>query len=256
MSPTTQIATAIGFVVILFLAVALAMLREMRGRTLTFWQWIFWWIAFYLVRFQWRCRAPRRLKLPEDGRGVVFICNHRSSIDPFFITILPDKVIHWMVAKEFVDHKIFGFFLKRCEVIPARRGGIDNAATRTAIEIAKQGGYVGMLPEGRINQTEELLLSVRPGAVLVAMKANAWIVPVYVEGAPYNNTAWSPLLMRASSSMAVGEPIDVSEYAGKERDTAAVRELTLRCVGEIAKLAGEPDFEVEIAGRKWCAPGE
>lgn len=245
---------AVGLACLACLAIGLllrTMIREMRGRRFTRWQWVFWWMSYYLVRVQWRCRGPRRIELPEDGRGVVFVCNHRSSIDPFFIEILPDKVIQWMVAMEYMAHPIFGFFLKRCDVIPTRQGGVDNAAIRMAIEIAANGGYVGMFPEGRINKTDDLMLSVRPGAILVALRANAWIVPVYIKGSPFNETPWSPLFMRARSEIHIGEPIDVAPCVGKHRDAEVVKELLVRSVKEIARLAGEPDFQPELAGRRW-----
>ena len=227
------------------------MIREMRGRTFTAWQWVFWWMAYYLVRVQWRCRDPHRIDLPTDGRGIVFVCNHRSSIDPFFIEILPDKAIRWMVAAEYMSHPIFGFFLKRCDVIPARRGGVDNAATRMAIDVAANGGYVGMFPEGRVNQTDDFMLSVRPGAILVALKANAWIVPVYIDGSPFNGTPWSPLFMRARAQVHIGEPIDVAPYVGQHRDSQVVKDLLVQSVQEIARLAGRPDFQPVLAGRRW-----
>ena len=95
------------------------------------------------------------------------------------------------------------------------------------------------------------MVSVRPGAILVALKANAWIVPVYVNGSPYNGTPWSPLFMRARSEVRVGEPIDVAPYVGRHRDSEVVKELLVRSIQEIAKLAGEDDFHPVLAGRRW-----
>ena len=49
-----------------------------------------------------------------------------------------------------------------------------------------------MLPEGRINTTDEFMLPVRPGAIVVALKAGAPIVPCYIEGAPYRGNPLEP----------------------------------------------------------------
>ncbi|MCA9175974.1 MAG: 1-acyl-sn-glycerol-3-phosphate acyltransferase [Planctomycetales bacterium] len=232
-----------------------------RRHELTLIQWFFWWIAFFLVRFRWRCQGPRQVTIPDDGRGTIIICNHRSSIDPFFLQILPRRaLIRWMVAKEYVQHPWFGFFLKRCNVIPVNRGGVDNAATREAIAHAQQGGIIGMFPEGRINTTDQLLTSVRPGAILVALRSGARILPAYIKGSPYGGSPASPLFMSTHSEVRLGEMIDLKEYESQVRDPMVVRELLLRCVGEIAKLAGHPEFVPEVAGRKWrdrnSEPGE
>jgi 1-acyl-sn-glycerol-3-phosphate acyltransferase len=94
----------------------------------------------------------------------VIVANHRSSVDPFFIQVVAPRAVHWMVAREYCEHWAFRWFLRTCEVIPVSRGGIDTAATKQAIRLARGGGLIGMLPEGRINMTEEFMLPARPGA--------------------------------------------------------------------------------------------
>ncbi|MHB8968861.1 MAG: lysophospholipid acyltransferase family protein, partial [Pirellulaceae bacterium] len=148
-------------------------------------------------------------------------------------------------------HPVFGFFLRIAEAIPVNRGGIDTASTKAAIRIVSAGGMVGMLPEGRINTTEEFMCPVRPGAVLVALKAQSPIVPCYIEGAPYRGTPWSPLLMRARASVRYGQPIDLSPYYGREKDSELIKQLLVQCVSAIAELAGRTDFVPQVAGRNW-----
>lgn len=108
-----------------------------------------------------------------------------------------------------------------------------------------------MLPEGRINKTDQLMNPVRPGAILVALKAHAPIIPCYIDGAPAGDKFWSPFLMRARTRVRYGQPIDLSPYYGQEKDAEVVRQLLIRSVRAIAELAGVPDFEPQVAGRKW-----
>ncbi|MBM4002227.1 MAG: 1-acyl-sn-glycerol-3-phosphate acyltransferase [Planctomycetes bacterium] len=206
-------------------------------------------LATLLVRFLWRAQvAP--FPFPR-GTGMVLISNHRSSVDPLFFGISMHWPGHWMVAKEYCEHPKFRWFLKLAQVIPTNRGGIDTAATKTAIRYAAQGDVVGMFPEGRINITRELMLPGRPGAILVALKAKVPILPCYVEGAPYGGTAGSPLLMPARVRVRFGPLIDLSPYFDRELDNGELGQLMLRCLKEIARLARRPDFEPQIAGRQW-----
>ncbi|QDU26022.1 1-acyl-sn-glycerol-3-phosphate acyltransferase [Anatilimnocola aggregata] len=211
---------------------------------------VFWGVCYLFARWQWRAKLPPKLPIPEET-GAVIVCNHRSSVDPFFVQTACHRKIYWMVAREYCVHPIFGLFLKLCEVIPVGRGGIDTAATKIAMRHAAKGGIVGMFPEGRINMTEQILLPCRPGAAVVAMNSRVPLLPVFIQGSPYRNAAWSPFLMRANVVVRVGPLLDISEYYGREDDPEAVQLVMLRVLKALAALAGQPDFEPQLAGRNW-----
>jgi 1-acyl-sn-glycerol-3-phosphate acyltransferase len=216
---------------------------------------LLWCGAYVLVRWQWRAKLPTSLPIPED-QGCVIVCNHRSSVDPFFLQTVCHRKIYWMVAREYVTHPLMGLFLRACEVIPVGRSGVDTAATKTALRHTAAGGIVGMFPEGRLNMTEQLLLPCRPGAVVVALKSKVPLLPVYIKGSPFKRTAWSPFFMRANVEVRVGPLIDVAEFYGREGDTEIVQQIMLRVLKEIAILAEQPDFEIKLAGRNWKPTAE
>jgi len=201
-----------------------------------------------VARLLWGARISGRLPVAAD-RGAVIVCNHCSSIDPCFIALATTRVVHWMVAKEYWRLPGLGWFFRTCEAISVDRGGMDAAATKSAIRLAARGGLIGMFPEGRINTTGRVLLPGRPGAVLIALKARVPIVPCYVQGSPYDGTFWSPLLMRAAVRLTWGRPMDLSEFYGRRHDRGVLKGLTERVLAEIALLAGEADFRPELAGR-------
>ncbi len=212
---------------------------------------MFYFFNLFATRLLWRADLPRRFPLAEN-QGAVIVCNHRSTIDPMiFYPVVRTRVVHWMVAQIFSERSPMGWFMRVVESIMVRPRSADTAALKTAIRLARQGRLVGVFPEGSVNMSDEFMLKVRPGAILIALKARVPIVPCYIEGTPYNGVAWGPLLMPARVKLVIGEPIDLSAYYGRERDANVVRELTIRCVREIAKLAGRDDFEPQIAGRGW-----
>jgi 1-acyl-sn-glycerol-3-phosphate acyltransferase len=213
-------------------------------------QCLLWAGAYLLCKFWWRARWVNRFPL-ADNQGGVIVCNHRSSVDPFFIQTATGRKIHWLVAREYCEHPAFRWFLSACEVIPVNRGGIDTAATKGAIRMAASGEIVGMLPEGRINMGQEFMLPARPGAALVALKARVPLVPCYISGAPYRRYPWSPLLMPAHVEVRFGEPILLDEYDARGQEDGIEREITRRAIKAIAELAGQPAFEPQIAGRQW-----
>jgi 1-acyl-sn-glycerol-3-phosphate acyltransferase len=241
---------AIGFLILLVTAIASASVIGFLRSPYTPAQTVLWVLATLLVRILWRAKLPGWFPV-APGDGVVVVCNHRSSVDPFFVQVCCRRPVHWMVAREYCEHFAFRWFLKTCEVIPVRRGGVDTASTKAAIRIASQGGHVGMLPEGRINRSNNFMLPVRPGAVLVALKARVPILPCYIHGSPYGGTAWSPLFMTAQARLRFGELIDLSPYYDRLDEPGLVGELMIQVVKEIARLADRNDFEPTLAGRRW-----
>ena len=55
--------------------------------------------------------------------------------------------------------------------------------------------------------------------------------------------------MPAKVHLAIGSPIDLSDYYSRADDRAAHREVTLRLLRQIAALAGRAEYEPRIAGR-------
>jgi 1-acyl-sn-glycerol-3-phosphate acyltransferase len=162
-----------------------------------------------------------------------------------------------MVAREYCETPLLGGMLRTFQVIPVGRGGVDTAATKQAIRLAQEGGLVGMFPEGRINETQDtLLLPGRPGAALVALKARVPIIPVFISGSPYDGTPLGPLKMRAHVRVKIGKPMDLSAYYGREKEAGVTQEITKRLMREIACLAGHPEFEPQLAGRRWMSEGQ
>ena len=217
-------------------------------------QTLFYVAAYLCTRLLWRAKPPAGFPF-SSGMGGVVVCNHRSSIDPFFVQVCCDRPIHWMVAREYCEHPAFRWFLRRCEVIPVNRGGIDTQATKAAIRLAARGELIGMLPEGRINMSSEFMLPVRPGAVLVALKARVPILPCYIHNAPYGGTPWSPFFIPSRVRLVFGELIDLAEYYDRQDEEGLIGQLTLRVAREIARLANR-DFQPRLAGRRWKPTAE
>jgi 1-acyl-sn-glycerol-3-phosphate acyltransferase len=205
-------------------------------------------LMYVIVRVLWRAEIVGRLPIPP-GQGAVVICNHRGPLDSFSIALTVNRLVHWMVAREYCENPAFGWFLRISGVIPVGRLGIDTAATKLAIRYAQEGQIVGLFPEGRINTTSGLLAPGRPGAALIALKARVPVVPCYIAGSPYDGTVWRCLFMPAKIRLRVGQPLDLSPYYDRDDDREVLENLTKRFLIEIAKLAGCPDFQPKLAGR-------
>ena len=205
--------------------------------------------AYVMARVLWRAELPDTRLRPHGG--AVIVCNHRGPFDPVFIQLIAGRVVHWMVAGEYVQHPMLRWFFRITQSIPVSRGGIDTAATKSAIRHAQTGALVGMFPEGRLNTTERLLLSGRPGAALVALRAEVPVVPCYLSGVPVAESILATLFQPAHAVLKIGPPIDTSPYLDHAKERDAQIELTKTLMREIARLAGQNDFQPELAPRRW-----
>ena len=204
--------------------------------------------SLVMTRVRWRAWVDGRIDLPK-GQGAVIVCNHICPVDPAFIALACDRQVHWMVAREYCQMPFVGWALRALEVIPTGRSGVDTAATKLAMRLARQGDLVGMFPEGRLNDRRRFLLPGRAGAAMVALRARVPVVPCYIEGSPWDGTDFGFFLMTAKTRLKVGRPIDISEYYGRESDREVLKMLTRRFLRAIAELAGHYDYEPELAGK-------
>ena len=234
--------TAMGSAVVLY---AVVLLRRSPFNLL---QSLLFGINYLMTRILWRARVVGKLPL-ADGEGGVIVSNHRCPADPSFVYLITSRTVHWMVAREYCEHPAGAWFFRATESIPVGRGGVDTTATKTAIRYVDRGGLVGLFPEGKLNTTDQVLLPGRRGAALIALKARAAVVPCYIDGAPFDGSILGCLFMPAKVEIRIGPRIDLSEYFDRDTDRQVLESLTRRFLTEIARLAGYPDYEPQLAGR-------
>jgi 1-acyl-sn-glycerol-3-phosphate acyltransferase len=210
----------------------------------------------------WGDLSNERLLRDRIVGGAVLIANHRASVDPFFIQLAAGDRVHWMVAGEYFKHFLFGPLLRSYQAIPTNRGGFDNASTKRAIRLASQGGLVGMFPEGRINRTDAPMLSIRPGAAMVAARAGVPLVPIWIVGAPSGNQVYSALFRAAHVKVIVGCPCNAPSNLVRDEgildegksnklsrtETCEWITSTIRQAMSLARIESE---SVEVAGKDW-----
>ena len=118
--------------------------------------------------------------IPKQG-PFILCSNHRSVLDPFFMAVAVPRTISFMAKSElFEDHGRFArWLLYVFGAFPVRRDKGDAESVRTAVNILKDGGVVGIFPQGRC-VFDDSPFQPKAGAVLVAAKAQAPILPACI----------------------------------------------------------------------------
>ncbi len=119
--------------------------------------------------------------IPSKG-SIVIASNHIHLYDQCAVILSTKRGIHYMAKKEYFDNKFTKWFFKGSGCISVDRKGDASDAVETAVNVLKDGGAIGIFPEGTRNKTEDLLLPFKFGAVSMADKTDSYIVPVGVSG--------------------------------------------------------------------------
>ena len=133
-----------------------------------------------LLKILYRPQAIGTENIPIDG-PVIFVGNHRHAFDPIVVMTHTRRIVHYM-AKESLFKGFHGFLFKSIGLIKVYRTRNNPMAIVEAEEVLKNGGAVGIFPEGTRNTTQKELLKFRHGAVAIAKQANSKIIPFAIKG--------------------------------------------------------------------------
>ena len=119
--------------------------------------------------------------IPVDG-PILLVGNHVHIMDQCAPILSTKRVVNYMAKKEYFDNKKVAWFFKAAGCISVDRSKRDDAAVASALEVLKNGGAVGLLPEGTRNKTDLFLQPFKFGAVSMAKKTGAYLVPFGITG--------------------------------------------------------------------------
>ena len=135
-----------------------------------------------IYKFYYNPKIYNKEVLKEVEGPMVVVGNHKHVMDQNNVIISTRKVITYMAKKEYWDSKKTRWFFNMTGCIPVNRSIKDEEASKKALAVLNGGGNIGLFPEGTRNKTKEKLLPFKFGAVSMAKKTGATIVPFAVVG--------------------------------------------------------------------------
>lgn len=172
-------------------------------------------IYMILLKILFRPKAYGKENIPNEG-ALIFAGNHRHAFDPVVVMSNTKRQVHYM-AKEELFKGIHGLIFKNIGLIKVNRNQSNPGAVLSAEQILKNGGTIGIFPEGTRNRTENEILKFRTGAVRIAKNTNTKILPFAIRG-KYK-------LFRKGIEIEFGKPIDVSNMEVEEANSYLEQEV-------------------------------
>lgn len=213
------------------------------------------WVLAGLVLPVWSLMARYRFtpesKLPQTGPFII-APNHYSEIDPIAVGAAVwhlGRLPRFMTKASLFKVPVFGSLLRATGQIPVERGGAQrpgdgkvNPIGAAAELIANDSGVI-VYPEGTLTRDPDLWpMRGKTGAIRLALESGIPVIPVAHWGTQQLMPRYAKRIHpfpRKTIHVSVGEPLDLSKYAGRHVDQRVVSEATRDLMNAITALLAE-----------------
>lgn len=164
-------------------------------------------LSRWIIRRRYDVRVLHPERFPRRG-PVVVAANHVGVIDGPLMAIFAPRPVHALTKIEMFDGRL-GAFLRQTGQIPLDRYRADPRAVRTSLRVLRDGGAVGVFPEGTRGGGEIEVF--QRGAAYLSLVTGAPVVPLTFIGSREPGGGTNSLPPRKSRiDMVVGQPVPVS----------------------------------------------
>jgi 1-acyl-sn-glycerol-3-phosphate acyltransferase len=178
-----------------------------------------------------RFRVAGAEHLPRD-RPAVYFSNHQSNLDPPILFAALHPRMHILYKQEMDRIPILTRAFRMGGFIPIDRRNKEAAmrSIEAGARSIRDGSSFLIFPEGTRSRTEDLL-PFKKGGFIMAILAQAPIVPIAVQGGRSAMRKGSWIIQPVTMSIRVGQPVETAGLRREDRDP-----LIARIRGEIETL--------------------
>jgi 1-acyl-sn-glycerol-3-phosphate acyltransferase len=191
--------------------------------------------------------------IPDDGPAIL-ASNHVGYLDFCFVALAPPRPrrqVRFMARHDIFEKPVVGWAMRTMGQIPVDVHGDPASSLQIAEQRLRDGEIVGIHPESTISPSF-VPRTGRTGAVRLAQRSGAPIVPVAIWGSQRLLTKWRPERFTRHVAVMVryGEP-----FTPGSDPVEATRELMERIGELLAKSqAAYPQRPSEEPGADWWVP--
>ena len=172
-------------------------------------------------------------RLPAD-EGFIVVPNHYTEIDPVVVGHLlynQNVMPHFLAKDGLFKTRFLGAALRGAHQIPVERAGAGAGTSLVkAKEVLGDGGAVVVYPEGTLTRDPDLWpMKGRTGAARLALATGVKVIPVVHWGAQEVFPRYAKgfkIFPRKKVRVVVGDPVNLSAFAGRAGDKATLEAMT------------------------------
>lgn len=191
-------------------------------------------LLFLFARWQVRGRQ----NIPLQG-PLLAVANHLHLADPPVVAVSLPRKSMFMAKEELFRSRFSRYFVSSFGAFPVYRGRLDRRILRQAERVLTDGLVLIMFPEGTRSKNAQLQPAL-PGAVLIAIRSSAPILPIGISGTErIKGVAW--WLRRPRITVNIGSPFNLPPSTGKLTKTEMAK-LTNLIMTRISELL-PPEYQ-------------
>lgn len=179
-----------------------------------------------------------------QGRGIrgpaIIISNHLSVYDyAAYLFVFPWRTLRFQMAEVLFEQRPLGTFLRMLGGIRLDRNSHDFGFMIESEDVLRQGGVVGIFPEGRLHKEDEdrsVPLEFKPGAAYLALATGVPVIPVVTNGSYFS---------KKRARVLIGKPIAAAALADDAKsdreNIRAVNDAMREKIIELEKMLNESE---------------
>ncbi|WP_371131049.1 1-acyl-sn-glycerol-3-phosphate acyltransferase [Arthrobacter sp. SDTb3-6] len=182
--------------------------------------------------------------LPVDGPAVL-ASNHLSFSDSIFMPLMVPRPVVFLAKSDYftgrgLKGRLTAAFFKLTNQLPMDRSGGKASANslQTGVEVLKDGGLLGIYPEGTRSPDGRLYRG-KVGVAKLVLTANVPVIPVAMIGTDKVQPIGRRIPNIRRLGVIFGEPLDFSRYQGLHDDRFVQRSVTDEIMYELMRISGQ-----------------
>lgn len=174
-------------------------------------------IVYPFVRLLYWFRVTGLENIPKDGKAII-CCNHIQMLDVVLLIIACPRRVGFMAKQELFRNPIVGWFFRKMHAFPVVRGAQSREAIDHAVSLIRDGGILGIFPEGK-RCREGRPTKAKSGIAMILSQVDAPVIPAAIY---YKDNR----RIFARANVRFGEPIPHERIAMRDNSREELRRVS------------------------------
>lgn len=136
-------------------------------------------VVWVLLKLFARLSVEGLEKIPADG-PVILAVNHVHVLEVALTVAVPRRQVELIGNGDIPFDPAYGWLANAYGFIPVQRGSLDRQALRMGMDVLRQGGVLGIFPEGGI--WDQANMDPQIGVSLIAQRTQTPVIPIACGG--------------------------------------------------------------------------